>query len=61
VLGVAARNDPANLPRAALQLMYAFVANSRFKEWYHEDKLFDPVRVQLDAMLEHLPDLPSRF
>ena len=61
VMSVAARTDPANLPGAARQLMYAFTAHLRFKEWYHQDKLFDPVRVQIDAMLETLPDLPSRF
>jgi tetratricopeptide (TPR) repeat protein len=60
-MSVAARTDPANLPGAATQLMYAFHAHSRFKEWYQQDKLFDPVRVQIDAMLENLPDLPSRF
>jgi tetratricopeptide (TPR) repeat protein len=61
VMSVAARTDSANLPGAARQLMYAFQAHPRFKEWYHQDKLFDPVRGQIDAMLEQLPDLPSRF
>jgi serine/threonine protein kinase len=61
VMSVAARTDPAILPRAARQLTYSYHANSRFKEWYRQDKLFDPVRVQIDAIIEQLPDLPSRF
>jgi tetratricopeptide (TPR) repeat protein len=52
VLGVAAQSDPEQLPIAARLLRLAFMANARFKEWYRQDKLFDPVRAQLDAILE---------
>jgi tetratricopeptide (TPR) repeat protein len=59
--GVGGRTDPTHLELAARQLKFAFMANARYKEWYQQDKLFDPVRVQLDALIEELLDPPTPF
>ena len=61
VLSVGARSDPEQIPQVAKHLKFAFIAHARFKEWYRQDELFDPIRAQLDAVIDQLPDLPSRF
>jgi tetratricopeptide (TPR) repeat protein len=61
VHGVGGRSDLTHLELAARQLKFAFMANARYKEWYQRDPLFDPVRVQLDALIEELLDPPTPF
>ena len=57
VLSVAARSDSTKVARAATQLQLAIHANNRFKEWYQNDKDFDPMRTRIDAALTQLPEL----
>jgi serine/threonine protein kinase len=57
VLSVAARSDSTQVALAAEQLQRAILANHRFKEWYEGDKVFDPVRIRINAALDQLPEI----
>ncbi len=57
VLSLAARSEPAQAALAAQELRFAFLANPRYKEWYQRDRLFDPVRIQVDAALDQSPEI----
>ena len=57
VLSVAARSDSTQVALAAKQLQLAIHANDRFKEWYQGDKVFDPVRMRINAALARLPEI----
>lgn len=45
-----------NINRAANQLFRAFVAHPDYKQHYASDKVFDPVRKRIDAILANKPD-----
>src|SRR5271157_936490 len=60
VLSVAARSDWTQVAFAAKHLQLAFAANDKFKVWYQNDKLFDPVRTRINAELDQLPDLSRK-
>ena len=49
-----ARSNPAQVDPLAEHLQRAFVANTRFKQWYHQDHDFDPVRIRIDAALDRV-------
>jgi serine/threonine protein kinase/tetratricopeptide (TPR) repeat protein len=61
ILGVSARTHAEHSQSAAAHLKFAFLANSRYAEWYRRDKIFDPVRNQIDALLDRIEDPESRF
>ena len=60
VLSVGARSDPMLIVEAARQLQLAIHGNSKFKIWYQGDKIFDPVRIRIDAAFDQLPELSSK-
>jgi tetratricopeptide (TPR) repeat protein len=53
---VAARADAEQIEQAAENLQYAITAHRRFRDWYRNDHVFDPVRTQIDAALDRLSD-----
>jgi serine/threonine protein kinase len=61
VLSVAARSDSAEIVSAARELQLAIHANGRFKEWYEGDKVFDPVRIRINAVLDQLPEISRTY
>ncbi len=60
VLSIAARSDSAQLEPAAKQLQLAIHGNSKFKVWYKRDKIFDPVRIRIDAAFDQLPEISQK-
>jgi tetratricopeptide (TPR) repeat protein len=58
---LAARSDPDQLSNAAEDLHCAILAHPRFRQWYHHDREFDPVRTRLDAALDRMVDAPARY
>ncbi len=50
------RSDPRFIEDAAKHLHIAFVANPDFKQWYRDERWFDPVRIRIDAALERMTD-----
>ena len=60
VLSVAAQSDWTQVDLAAKQLQLAICANDRFKEWYQCDKVFDPVRMRINAALDRLPEISRK-
>jgi serine/threonine protein kinase/tetratricopeptide (TPR) repeat protein len=61
VHGIAARTDPDRISPVVKHLKLAFRANARYLEWYHRASLFGPLRRQIDAALDQMPDPTWRF
>lgn len=60
IRSIAAESNREQISLAAMQLKYAFRANPRYIEWYRKHKVFDPLRKELDEILDQMPDLQFR-
>jgi hypothetical protein len=62
VLSTKARSKANEIQTVVRDLQFAFWANPRYEQWYRQAKSFDPVRKQIDPVLDLIKDLrPGDF